>query len=288
MGTCLASDSTDPGIEMYEAGHLEQAKQYFQSEISANPKNASAHYLLANVLVKLKQIVDAQSEYEKAEQLDPHGPVGRYSRSALSSFSPTSSVSNTALPLDHKEATVTSVKEISKEVTGLERQQQAACDARVRAIYTQADAKVKQLEDEMQSRIAENGPLQYVNSIVPKWGGGYKSSIIVTYDPGPDNEAIRQDYNARIDRIKEKARQEADELIESCKSKAVALEDSAVMLDKSYINNKNGNVRLAPTGSNIYARNYQTADTASGNPVPVVAAPAKLLPGIQSAGRTTH
>ncbi len=297
-GVALAEDFLDEGKKMYAAKRFEEARHFFEAEIKTNPKNTIAHYLLANVLLELKQTADAQKEYQKSEELDPNGIAGQYSRLALSSISGKSSRSNavvqpgqanyqstplltfpgTASP-NTKSATINSAKKISSEVARLVQQQQAECDAKVKDILNGANDEVNRLKAEMQERIAENGPPQYVRTFVPMWGGGFRQPLIKTYDPEPDNQIIRQDYAARIDRVGQRARREADQVIESYKQKQLALEDSALTLDKSYVNkNPTGNIILNPTGTDIYNRNYQTGDTASGNPVPVMLAPPKLLP----------
>ncbi len=57
---CLANNDIDSGVHMYQAGHLDEAKQYFQSKIASSPKDAHAHYMLANVFVGLKQYANAK------------------------------------------------------------------------------------------------------------------------------------------------------------------------------------------------------------------------------------
>jgi len=288
----VAANAIDPGMLMYKAGHLEQAKQYYEAEIVAAPKNANAHYMLANILLGLKRSDDARKEYKFAEVLDPYGSTGQCSRLALtrlggkpaaisSMFQPDSkdnlNQSSMSLPnkTDSRQKMNNTVRIISAEVNDEEQKKQAECDAKVKRIYEESDAKVQQIEEEMQERIDANG--------CPVHGSH------ASYNPEPLNEMVRQECNERIDKIRSQACHQADEVMAAYKEKAIALEDSAVALDKSYINNQQtGSPSLMPAGTNMYVRNYQTADSPSGSPVPVMAAPAKLLPGIQPGAKTSR
>ena len=289
----LADNATDLGVLMYKAGHLEQAKQYFAAQIATDPKNAGAHYMLANVLLELRQTDEAQKQYRLSETLDPYGSTGKYSRLALTRLGNNSfAASSITMPASalSKDNMKDSVRAISSEALAQEQKEQAECDGKVSRIYKEADNKVEHLEDEMKELIAANG--QPVYARVPVWNSCLIASSMgrleKTYDPEPANEAIRQEYNPQIEKIKLQARQEADRIIAAYKEKAIAMEDSAVTLDKSYISKQTGDVSLIPAGTNMYLRNYQTVDNPSGNPVPIMAAPAKLLPGIQPISKATH
>jgi len=80
----LAEDFIEQGKKMYDAKRFEEARHLFEAKIKIEPKNATAHYLLANVFLELKQTADAQKEYQKSAELDPSGMAGQYSRLALS------------------------------------------------------------------------------------------------------------------------------------------------------------------------------------------------------------
>ncbi len=272
----LATDAIDPGVLLYKARHLEQAKQYYEAEIAAAPKNAQAHYMLANILLDLNQSDEAKKQYQICITLDRYGSAGKYSRLALIRIDGNSSVATSIFQSDRQQKIKDSVGKMSSEISEEENKQQAECDAKVKEIYAETDAKVTQLENEMQNLIASNGHI-------------LRTIRGIYYDPEPANEMIRQEYYPRIDQIKERARYDANNVIETYKTKAMALEDCALSLEKSYINDKHSEtVIVKPEETNIYIRSYQTADTPSGKPVPVMAAPPKLLPGIKPGDKPTH
>jgi tetratricopeptide (TPR) repeat protein len=296
----LAANYYQEGKEMYEAKHFERAKECFEAEIKNRPENAAAHYLLANVYLELGQREQAQQEYKKSVQLDPTSPAGRYSRIALASISSnwqshkvndeqSASESSASSPSGDTSATIKSSKVISKEVTHLVERQQAECNAKVQELLTESENQIARLTIEMQEHIAANGQAQYVQAYVPQWGGGARVHLVKTYDPEPDNQVIREEYGKRIEQVRQKARHDADQLVDSYKQKQLALEDAAINIDKSYVDkNPNGNIIVSPTGTDIYNRNYQTGDSPSGNPVPVMLPPAKLLPGIQASNKAAQ
>ncbi len=182
-----------------------------------------------------------------------------------------------------------SVRSMSRQIDQRELAVEAECDAKVKQLYQEADARVQKLEDELNEKIAENGQAQYTNTL--GWNPGAIRKVIrggnipgiKTYDPDPANEALRRDYQAQIDQIKSETSRKVDQVKISFKEKAMAIEESALTLDKSYISNKKaGDISLEPSGTNMYIRNYKVNPNPSGAPVPLMAAPPKSLPGVKS------
>src|SRR5215471_7305908 len=83
-GVSAAADDFARDESAYYMGDYDSAAKLLGSETLSNPKNAKAHYLLGNALMYLHRHSEASSEYESAADLDPHGPIGEYSRNALS------------------------------------------------------------------------------------------------------------------------------------------------------------------------------------------------------------
>jgi hypothetical protein len=157
-----------------------------------------------------------------------------------------------------------SVQNIAREKDRIDQKLATECDARVKEIYAHAQEKVAVLEQELQDRIVANGtPYPKYNkiSLVPQW-----------------NQELRAAYNAKIDEVKEQAHKNIDLITALYKQKQAALDDSAVTLAKSYLNDKAAsNIEVSPHGTNIYVRNYQTTDIPSGYTVPTLVAPPKSL-----------
>ena len=265
----LATSATDPGVLMYKAGHLEQAKQYFEAEIAASPKNADAHYknadahyMLANVFLQMGRSEDAKKEYHLSEMLDRFGSTGQYSRLALTRLGGSSTATNSLFQPAGQQIIKNSVRKVSAEVNEKEQKEKAECDARIKQIYEESDAQVEKIEEEMQQRIEVNGYSVHGNHSA--------------YNPEPLNEMIREECLERIDRTKTQARYWADKVMTAYQEKAMALEDSALAIDKSY-DKQVGNIVLIPAGSNMYIRNYQIKSDSSGYLVPILAAPPKSL-----------
>jgi hypothetical protein len=105
------------------------------------------------------------------------------------------------------------------------------------------------------------------------------------YDPGPANRLIQDEYQGKMDAVRNEASKKTDEVTAYYKNRQASVNESALRIDKGYLApDQNSRVKIIPTGTNMYTRNYQTKDEPSGNPVPVMAPPAKSLQ--QSSSKT--
>jgi len=71
LTTNAAKDlSYGAGIDEYEAGHYSKAIADFRADIKEHSQHSLGHYYLACSLVKMKQRLAAQKEFEKAYQVE--------------------------------------------------------------------------------------------------------------------------------------------------------------------------------------------------------------------------
>jgi hypothetical protein len=74
----LARAAEDPSLQDVNAavrsGHLEQAQSMMQTVLRAHPNSAKAHFVEAEVLVRLARTDEARSELARAEQIEPGLP----------------------------------------------------------------------------------------------------------------------------------------------------------------------------------------------------------------------
>ena len=261
-------------------GRLDKAAKCFIAELADDPHDASAHYLLANVYLSLQRTGLAIAEYRKGSALDPHGQAGQLSRQALASIAAEGLAGEAATaatspehvqerPKEQKpdiDYTRTSASKISRETEERARAAILERDAAVKHILDEGDARCKVLENEMYDQIN-------------LYGGTTTLTTTITGQPTKPTryaQRIRGEYQPQLDAIKAEARRRADETIAFYHDRAAAIEDSAISLDKAYVT-PSGNTRLSPLGTNTYVRSYETSDEASGNLVPVQAAPARSL-----------
>jgi hypothetical protein len=271
-GFCY-EDLFGKGQTAYQTGDYTRAMQLFDSEVRQNPRNASAHYMLAETFCKLARKPEAISEFRIALSLAKTGTVADYSRSALSALEgsvSSSSPSATAARNDSKELGH-SVSTMSSQTNERENVLQAQCDQKVREIMQDADDQCARISKEMNERIAANGPVIYsFNAFNRRY---------ISYDPSSANQEIKAECIGRMEKLKQEARYKADALIRSFKEREAAWESSTTSLERTYAggNKIDSNPALVPHGTNVYTRQYQSSDEASGRPVPVRAAPAQSL-----------
>lgn len=282
------ADLLEQGKQMYMHGDYPSAGQYLEKEIAKNPKDACAHYLLGNVFFAQKRLADAAKEYEQAATLAPNSAVGQYSRLALASVASSkaetlkqpalvSPQSNLSTADADKEAMKSSVRAISRQADQQQQELSEECQGRLRDIQRDADTNLAQLKAEMESKQAANGQATYAAN---RWGRMY-----MLYDPGPANRVIQDEYQGKMDAVRNEASKKTNEVTAYYKNRQASVNESAMRIDKGYLTpDQNSRVKIVPTGTNMYTRNYQTKDEPSGNPVPVMAPPAKSLQ--QSSSKT--
>jgi tetratricopeptide (TPR) repeat protein len=273
---CLAADNLAKATSLYEKGQYTEALEFIENELRENPKNAAAHYLLGNVLVTRKAYPEAIREYQCAVTLDPTGPSGLYSKQALTGLEAQSKAQSPAPPEgkdkdkdqgkdkasddSQDDALKHSVKTTSQQTTESSRAMEEECEHKVEEIKRDANARVRLLEEEMRSQIAATGGLR-----------------TRYYDPEPIVAPIRQEYNLRIQAVRDDAERRSAEVKADYKQRALSIEQAGLNVDKAYTDaGKMGGIRLSPMGTNLHVRNYESTDEVSGQAATLVAEPGKL------------
>jgi tetratricopeptide (TPR) repeat protein len=273
---CLASSLTDEGMQYYNAGQFQNAGGCFLAEIKAHPTDASAHYLLGNVYLKLNRSAEATSEYQKASSLEPNGSIGQYSRAALASLAKNTTASKPSVQSEAVDSeTKSSAQAISEQTNEKEGRVSAECEAKIKAINETAESKINSLQKEMNEQIAANGSAV---SVVGYGGFGMRARYVrQVYNPAEANDQIRAEYEPKIQAVRDDAHKQIDQVTAAYKQRQAALESSAITMDQSLLSKKNAQVRMVPSGTNLYTRSYQSDGEATGNAVPRLAAPAGSL-----------
>jgi tetratricopeptide (TPR) repeat protein len=81
-----ATSMYNDGVADYQNGRYQQAVVKLAKATGAEPKNAVAHYYLANALVKCADHQQAAEEYRASLMLDPTGSVSVFCRAALKGY----------------------------------------------------------------------------------------------------------------------------------------------------------------------------------------------------------
>jgi hypothetical protein len=281
----MCADDMAQALKFYNQHDFASATKFCQSELHTNPKSASAHYLLGSMDAQLQHNDEAFSEFAAAIVIDPKGPVGAMSRQCIDRLahtmpSPSVSASDKSAAKEpdqksapSKPAAATIVKDeklqnadvVTKKMSQMRSDLEAQCKAEVDRLTADADTNIKWLQSEMQRKIDENGP--------PMYAGG-----LLRWTPEPLNRPIREQYEGYIKGARENCERRIADMQALYKAKEDAVDDSASSLQQSYEHrNQGGNIILTPVGTNGNVRNYQTSDEASGNPVQMVAPPAKSM-----------
>ncbi len=282
--SCASAENLlDEGTRLYKESNFEKAGRCFEAEIKTNPNNAKAHYLLGNIFFELNRQQEAAQEYRRAIGIDGHGPVAQYSQQGLAAIERSKVGTGTtrgastlqAGPQDSEvNAIQKSAKAISNQTNETESHASEECEARIRDTTRDAEKRIADLQREMQEKIDANGQAVYASG---------RFRVMKIYDPARENQAIKDDYQRQISAVKDEQNKKIAALKLSSKERQVAAEDSAITLDKEYVDRKHGGtVKLAPSGTNVFVRSYETGSEASGNAVPIALPPAKTLPGLNS------
>ncbi|MDR3615244.1 MAG: tetratricopeptide repeat protein [Candidatus Obscuribacterales bacterium] len=271
-------DAMKHAEQLFNASKFDDAANWYKTELTKNPKNSTAHYMLGVALSKLNRQSEAIQEFKLAKEYDKTGTISGYSDQYIQSMmrpntrssksvSPPDSPKNSSPVLEDsgdasskKDGTTHAAEHIGKATTSASAALEAECDKEVERINKDANQKIQGLTARAERSLAEVPHYRYS-------GSAYQ------------DQAIKAEYQQAVKYVRDEAARKEAEIKAHYRLKQTALEDSAYAMHKSYESkNQAGKIILSPVGTNMNIRNYQTADEPSGNDVPVVAAPAKLLP----------
>ena len=164
-----------------------------------------------------------------------------------------------------------SVRDVSSEVSGVDQAAKREFNARVKEIKDDADTQLKRLDADMNAirSQAEADGMYYAR--------GYNFlTLDRTIQQQLDNAKNEYEKKRRIVELREaKDLQDAQRFYNQ---RISATEGSALGIERTYASGSpEANLKLAPLGTNIYTRNYQTLGEPSGAPIPISAPPAKSL-----------
>lgn len=312
--TARAESFLQQGESFYREGNFGKAAECLQRELQRNQYDPQAHYMLGNVYYELRRYSDAVREYNAALAIQPQGTVADYSHAALARMqqsgsahsTATSTMSNDArkaidshgthIPVHDGTAQSQSIDNESKQIQGsaqkisaqskeTEDRYSVECEARIRDVNRDLDLEIKRLEQEMNDNLAAPAIEPIYRSV------GLRRSVARYVDTSKQpNEQVKAEYQQKIEAAKAKAGEKIASLKAALKTQQMSAEDSAITIDRDYVNRRQqANVKIAPTGTNIFVRNYETADDPSGNAVPIALPPAKSLQPISktTAGKSS-
>jgi tetratricopeptide (TPR) repeat protein len=235
------------GIKEYYAGDYLNAAGHFGEAESADFNDPKLHYFLANTFAHLNQREAAVREYRIAYALEPTGEVGILSKNALVLCGAEKELATTdkggkeaapgkTLPDDPrlKEALsrLQQASESIKQTASVSAQTQAA------GISKMSDLQTELLRKHTQDLIDDLRHIRHV-------GGSLAEEA--------KSEGTAKEQN--MQRYYEHSKSEA---LSSGKKRASAIDESANNLQQLLNEpSKPGHVKLTPTGTNLYVRNYE-------------------------------
>ncbi|HEY9731348.1 MAG TPA: tetratricopeptide repeat protein [Drouetiella sp.] len=272
-----AESLLDEGKRFYIQANFGKAERCFEAEVKANPKDANAHYMLANTILELGRRSEALAEYQQALKLNPTTSIQSNCLRAINGLTQTqqqqqqqqgqvtpasrAEKSSPTPPTSEAETIRNAAGKIGAQTEAVESQDSAELDARIRDINKDAERQIADLQAEEASKMSQSF--------------GYGKG---RYNATADNLAVKQEYDARIQAARDTQARKIADLRMFYKAKQSAAEDTAITLDGQYAKrNQPGSVKLSPTGTSVYVRSYETADEPSGVGVPIALPPGKAL-----------
>lgn len=264
--------------QLFNAAKYADAVEWYKTELSKNPQNSTAHYMLGVSLAKLNRGSEAIQQFNLAKQCDKSGAISGYSDQYLKSLTGANLSVSKNTPSDpqrdssklqeknsetSKSGTNTqSAENIGKVSTSSSSALEAECAKEIDRIEKDANQNIQELTAKAEKSLAEVPRSQYRNT------GSYYA-----------DQAIKAEYQRAVNDVRDQAERKEAEVKAHYRARQTAIEDSAYAMHKNYESkNQVGKIILSPVGTNMNVRNYQTSDEPSGSDVPVVAAPAKTLP----------
>ncbi len=246
----FAATSMQDGIAAYKAGEYKTAIGHLGSALSTEFNNPVLHYYLANCYVHLNETESAIREFRIAYAISPDNEVGRYSKEALG-YLGAPVEGKKAPPLPEKDRgrpkqPETKSDPIMDQV--LNRLRQQTNDSRSYEI--QADRLISRTEEQRAQEI-----LDRTKDDIMRDNYRYSRRGRAIQLPMPsDSQRMLESMKNQFDRQKQARQRTNAQKIEELQRSADNLEQ--LLNDRR----SSGGVKLVPTGTNLYIRNYEQAD----------------------------
>jgi hypothetical protein len=239
------------GIKEYYAGDYLNAAGHFGEAESADFNDAKLHYYLANTFVHLNQREAAIREYRIAYALEPNSEVGSLSKTALTLCSAEGapaekgtsaagkgiSLSGKGMPDDPllKEA----LSRLHDATDAIKQNASASAENQATSIAKLSDSQTELLRKNTQDLIDD---LRHIHSRIR----------------GSLEDQARADGSAKQESMQRFYDHQRSDALTAGRKKVSAIDESANNLQQ-LLNEpaKPGHVKLSPTGTNLYVRNYE-------------------------------
>jgi hypothetical protein len=270
----------------YASGDANRAFQSITTVLKLEPSNATAHYLMANCLLKLGRAAEAGKEYYAAESLAPRSKIADYSRIArthIEAMQKEQAKSRVISNSDDDDAEATEDDRTSVSSSGSDASTVRAASTasntnstlntraatsseavppgtleliRKQAILAKRMALengAAEAESERQKGIYEAKSLQEKAERNAARPAGSNEPINV---PSEERERIKAEAAVIGERLKQIGDWKASIVEEWSHEKSDEIQRQADDLQHQLIDNRPSNMKLNPVGTNLYIRNY--------------------------------
>ncbi|MCC7531933.1 MAG: tetratricopeptide repeat protein [Candidatus Melainabacteria bacterium] len=250
IGPALASDVSD-GLKHYNQGNFEAARKAFQKALVTNKEDPRLHYCLANSLMRLRKVEEALREYHLCIHYGPGTIIAEQSEAAIGAYEQHAKPFDREKAAEGKQETELRREEEQRQQAAERIHKQAEMHAGLRtadstgqrnSIMNSASADAKKIRD--QGEEAAN------NSLV--WRRRYRAWSQQNAD------AIRKQAKEDSDALLKRAQKQAENYDRDARERANRMSETENNLNSQMLHQiGSGRMRLVPTGTNLYIRNYQ-------------------------------
>lgn len=300
----------DEGIRRFNQGQYEVALFQLKKAATVAHNDPLVHYYLASTLARLNEVEPAIQEFDLAYKLSPPvSQVSQYARTALATYGmspygsapqPASSSSNNPDSRNVNDTLSTISKQAEEVKQREEKDAQQRASEVISAGNRNAQAAVQSANDQANAMANTYSTgwgyaPNYYRPYAFGSGYGYYRGVpyqvtIPAYSPA-QIQAVRDEGAAKASDIKQTAADSAQREIEGSKEKIDSLQESAQGLASQMETQSSlkDSVKLVPTGTSLYVRNYASATTPSDQDeptLPMMSSPGKmkvLNPAMKSA-----
>jgi hypothetical protein len=236
------------GIKEYYAGDYLNAAGHFGEAESADFNDPKLHYYLANTYVHMNQRDAAVREYRIAYALEPTGEVGTLSKNALILCGAEKESAPEKNSKDKDAAAAKTLPDDPRLREALSRLQEASDSIKQTAsLSSQAQAAGIAKMSDIQSELLKKHTQDVIDDVkhLHRVGGA------MAEDARADGAAKQQNMQRYYDNSR-------NEALNTGRKRVSAIDESANNLQQLLNEpSKPGHVKLTPTGTNLYVRNYE-------------------------------